>query len=405
MAKHPHKQLSAVTVRNLARPGRYADGNGLYLVVDNNGSKRWVLRTVVQGRRRDMGLGSIKLVSLSEARDSAERHRKEARAGGDPFHTRKQASQSVPTFEQASRTVHSQRLPSWRNRKHGDQWINTLKEYAFPTLGTAPVDKIETSHVLQALSPIWLTKPETAARVKQRIGVVLDWAKAAGHRSGENPVASVTEGLPKQPKTEDRQAHHAALPYSKVSAFFADLGKVSTSEPIKLAFEFLILTAARTSEVLLASWVEFDLKAKVWTVPASRMKTGKEHRVPLSGRCLEILEEVRKYKSGEYVFPSADPYKPLSNMAFLMVLRRMGRPITAHGFRSSFRDWAAERTNYPREVCEAALAHAVENKVEAAYRRTDLFERRRGLMETWSKYATQTGEVVDLSATRSRRAR
>ena len=393
MAKHPHRQLNALTVRNETRPGRYADGNGLYLVVDENGAKRWVLRTVVQGRRRDMGLGSVRLVSLAEARDKATQYRREARDGNDPFALRQQSSRTIPTFEAAARQVHADFLPSWKNTKHGKQWTSTLEQYVFPVFGSVRVDQIQSSHVLQALSPIWLTRPETARRVKQRIGTVLDWAKAAGHRLGDNPVEGVTKGLPKQ--TDDAE-HHAALPYSDVPAFLSELRDVSTGAVIKLAFEFLILTAARTSEVLLAEPAEFDLKSNIWTVPAERMKAGKEHRVPLSERCVEILKEARKYDGDKYVFPSEKPDKPLSNMVFLMLLRRTEKKITAHGFRSTFRDWAAERTNYPREVCEAALAHAVENKVEAAYRRTDLFEKRRGLMDTWARFATQTGEVIPM---------
>jgi integrase len=340
-----------------------------------------------------MGLGSVRLVSLAEAREKATQHRSEARAGNDPFLLRQRSSRSVPTFEVAALQVHADFLPSWKNEKHGNQWISTLKQYAFPVFGSVRVDQIQSSHVLQALSPIWLTRPETARRVKQRIGAVLDWAKAAGHRSGENPIDGVTRGLPKQ---TDGDVHHAALPYDQLAAFLLDLRGVSTSAVIKLAFEFMILTAARTSEVLLAEPAEFDLEQKVWIVPAARMKAGKEHRVPLSDRCLEILDEVAQYSVGKYAFPSENPDRPLSNMAFLMVLRRMGKKITAHGFRSTFRDWAAERTNYPREVCEAALAHAVENKVEAAYRRTDLFEKRRSLIDAWARFATQRGEVVSL---------
>jgi integrase len=383
--RHPEKRLTAIKVRASLAPGRYADGNGLYLVVEPTGSKRWVLRTVVQGKRRDMGLGGAGLVTLAEAREKALAYRKEARAGGDPFAIRAKASTTVPTFEAAARTVHADHKSTWKSEKHADQWINTLAEYVFPVFGTARVDQVESAHVLRALSPIWLTKPETARRVKQRIGTVLDWARAAGHRSTDNPVLSIAKGLPKQ---TDRDEHHAALPYAALPAFLQELDAARTAHVARLAFEFLIITAARTTEVLLAEPAEFDLDSAVWTVPAARMKMKREHRVPLSPRAVAIVREALKASPGaRFVFPGRKAGKPLSSMVFLMVLRRMNKDITAHGFRSTFRDWAAERTSFPREVAEAALAHAVEDKVEAAYRRTDLFDLRRQMMTEWASFA------------------
>jgi integrase len=246
------------------------------------------------------------------------------------------------------------------------------------------VDQIDTPDVLKVLSPIWLTKPETARRVRQRIRTVLDWAKAAGFRTGENPVEGVAKGLPKQ---TDRDEHHTALPYAQVPAFVQKLRESGGSEIVRLAFELLILTASRTGEVLGGRWTEFDLQQKVWTVPADRMKASRPHRVPLTDRALEIVARAKEIGGrSDYVFPGRSGTKSLSNMALLMALRRMNLDITAHGFRSSFRDWAAEQTNFPREVCEMALAHSIENRVEAAYRRGDLFEKRRELMEVWATF-------------------
>lgn len=394
---HPDKALSAATVRGAAKPGRYADGNGLYLVVDPSGAKRWVLRTVVQGRRRDIGLGGVKVVSLADARELAAGYRRIARDGGDPLAARRKAQATVPTFEAATIAVHSEQQAGWRNAKHAAQWLSTLREYAFPMIGERRVDQIDTPDLLKVLSPVWLTKPETARRVKQRLATVFDWAKAAGHRSGDNPVDGVAKGLPKQ---YDRAAHMSALAYAEVPAFVERLHDGDGSELVRLAFEFLILTVARTSEVLGARWPEINLDAAVWTIPATRMKAAREHRVPLVPRCVEILRRVRELApDSELVFPGRDRGKPLSNMVFLMMLRRMGLDCTAHGFRSCFRDWSSERTNFPNEVCEMALAHTIKSKVEAAYRRGDLFEKRRQLMASWAVFATgSTSKVVSLRA-------
>lgn len=382
--QHPEKALSAVQVRQLKTAGRYVDGNGLYLVVDPSGAKRWVLRTVVMGRRRDIGLGGLSLVPLAEAREKALAYRKLAREGGDPLANKRKAEISTPTFAVAAERVFEEHKDSWRNAKHAAQWITTLRTYAFPSIGSRPVDQIEAPDILRVLGPIWLTKPETARRVRQRLSTVLDWAKVAGYRSGENPVLGVTKGLPKQTVKDD---HHAALPYSEVPAFLTSLMDTDVSEITKLAFEFLILTASRTGEVLGMKWEEVDEAGRTWTVPSDRMKAKRMHRVPLSPRCMEILAEAGRLGTGvPYVFPGRSGNKPLSSMVFLMALRRMGLDVTAHGFRSSFRDWAAEQTNFPREVCEGALAHTIENKVEAAYRRSDLFEKRRELMDAWARH-------------------
>lgn len=384
--RHPEKALSAVQVRALKVPGRYADGNGLYLIVDPTGAKRWMLRIIVQGHRRDIGLGGLSLVSLAEAREKALAFRKLAREGGDPLAERRKAQVGVPTFAQAVEKVHDEHKATWKNAKHAQQWINTLQTYACPHLGTKPVDQIATPDVLKALAPIWLTKPETARRVRQRIGTVMDWAKAAGHRAGDNPVEGVAKGLPKQ---TDRDEHHMALAYAEVPAFVGRLRTYGGGEPVRLAFELLILTAARTSEVLGMSWAEVDLAERLWTVPAVRMKAGRVHRVPLSDCAVAVLGRAKEISTGAaLVFPGRSGERPLSNMVFLMMLRRMGLDVTAHGFRSSFRDWAAEQTSLPREVAEMALAHTVENRIEAAYRRGDLLEKRRDLMQQWANFAT-----------------
>jgi integrase len=336
--RHPEKALSAVRVRAITEPGRYADGNGLYLVVDRSGTKRWLLRTIVRGKRCDIGLGGLKLVTLSEARESAAAYRKLAREGGDPLAQRRRERAVIPTFAEAARSVHAAHAASWKNRKHAAQWINTLAEYVFPVLGDRRVDHIGTPDVLRVLSPIWLAKPETARRVRQRIRTVLDWTKAAGYRAGENPVDGVAKGLPRQP---DRANHHAALPYAEVPKFIRQLRDSDASEPARLAFEFLVLTATRTNEVLQATWREVEWKPPLWIIPPRRMKSAREHRVPLSPRCLDILVRAKEVSSGsDYVFPGRAVDKPLSDMVFLMILRRMERDVTAHGFRSSFRDWA-----------------------------------------------------------------
>ena len=393
VGKHPDKSLSAAKVRGVKAPGRYADGNGLYLIVDPSGAKRWVLRTVVQGRRRDIGLGGVQVVSLADAREEAARMRRIARDGEDPLSERRKAREVVPTFEQAARRVFEERKNGWKNPKHAAQWITTLETYAFPLIGARRVDHLETPDVLRVLSPIWLTKPETASRVRQRISAVFDWAKAAGFRDAENPVAGVARGLPKQPKGKD---HHKALPIDDLPGFVSRL-REETANPITLlAFEFLILTATRTAETIGATWDEIDLEQAIWGIPGGRMKADREHRVPLGPRSLEILAEVKELGGGSaYLFPGQKPERPLSNMAFLMTLRRMKVDVTAHGFRSTFSDWAAERSNHPREVVEMALAHSIRNKVEAAYRRGDLFAKRRKLMEDWERFAIgATGLVV-----------
>jgi integrase len=362
-------------------PGRYADGNSLYLVVEKSGSKHWIIRTVVHGRRRDIGLGSFSAVTLAEARDKAYQYRKTARAGGDPIKEHRQERSDTPLFREAAKTVHAEHKPGWRNGKHADQWLSTLEAHAFPAIGNNRVDQIDAADILRVLRPIWLEKSETARRVRQRIKIVLDWAKASGHRTGDNPVELAMQGLPKQ---TDQQAHFKALPHADVPGFIKKLRACSASEITRLAFEFLILTAARTGEVIEARWDEIDMQAEIWTVPAERAKTGREHRVPLSPRALEILRRANKISAeGNHIFPGRAKGKGLSNMAFLKIIERLNFNITAHGFRSTFRDWCAEKTDFSSELAEMALAHAIKNRVEAAYRRGDLLDKRRPLMQAW----------------------
>ena len=382
--RQPDRALTAVYVRQVTKPGRHADGNGLYLVVEPSGAKRWVLRTMVHRRRRDIGLGSARIVSLADAREQAMLFRKTARTGGDPIVEHRRLRSVVPTFEEAARRVHAEHSPAWRNPKHAAQWLSTLERYVFPALGQRPVDQVEPADVLRTLTPIWLTKPETARRVRQRIRAVFDWAKGAGHRSGDNPVDGLNRVLPRQ---TDQPQHFAAMSYGDVSAFVCALRESGVDEVTKLAFELLILSAVRTGEVLGARWEEFDMNSAVWTIPAARTKTRRPHRVPLAPRAIEIFRRARQLStSDELVFPGRSNRRPLSNMTLLKVLRSMGIGVTVHGFRSAFRDWAAESTNFSREACEMALAHAIESDVEAAYRRGDLMEKRRELMNAWAAF-------------------
>ena len=395
--RHPHKALTARTVSTTTEPGRYADGGGLYLLVAPGGSKSWMLRTVVKGRRCDIGLGSVELVSLADGREEARRLRRIARAGGDPLAERRQERRPVPSFEDAAKVVHTAHAASFKSDKHSKQWLSSLAE-VFKAFGAKRVDAITSADILAALNPHWLTRPETSRRVLQRVRVVFEWCKAQGYRTDDNPTQGLTKVLPKQ---RVARGHHAALPYQNLPAFVQALREADAGEVVRLAFEFTILCASRTSETLNAAWTEIDLEAKTWTIPGPRMKAGIDHRVPLSPRCIKILERTKALSDGgPYVFPGRSPKKPLSNMVFLMALRRMERrDVTVHGFRSTFRDWAAERTNVPRAVCEAALAHTLRDKTEAAYNRTDLFDRRRDLMTSWSRFATsKPADVVAIRA-------
>lgn len=376
-------RLTPLQIRNLKEPGRYSDGDGLYLELAGPNKGNWQLRATVNGRRRDIGLGSLTLVSLKEAREAAFELRRDIQRGIDPVAERKRRKIEILTFKAAALRVHAEQKASWKNGKHQDQWITTLEKYAFPMLGSRLVNDIEGPLIREVLLPIWLTKPETARRVKQRIGVVLDWAYANGMRPTEAPMRSVSRVLPRQPR---KDGHFAAMPYDAVPSFMVHL-HARLSVP-RLALTFLILTAARSGEVRGAKWNEIDLEARLWTIPASRMKVGKEHVVPLSTAAIDVLERVRQFHApcSNLVFPGRDVRRPLSDMTLLKILRCADLPYTVHGFRSAFRDWAAEQTNYPGEVAEAALAHTVANRVEAAYRRTNYLDKRREMMAVWGAF-------------------
>lgn len=381
-------QLTALKVKASKAAGTYQDGGGLMLVVRPSGAQSWQLRIQVNGKRRDFGLGSASDVSLAGARQKAEELRRQYRAGLDPVAIKRAAkteAEGIPTFEVAARQVHGEHKAGWRNAKHAAQWLSTLEEYAFPYIGQKPVSEIDGPEIRDLLAEIWLSKPETARRVRQRIGTVLDWAHAKGYRASEAPMRSVSRGLPRQPK---RDNHFAALPYEHLPALMVELE--ATVSLGRLALRFAILTACRSGEVRGATWAEIDLKQQTWTIPAERMKAGKEHVVPLSAAALEILQAAEPFRGRSkdaFTFPGK-PGKPLSDMTLTKVLRDMGHAeITVHGFRSSFRDWAAEQTSTPGDVVEAALAHTIRNKVEAAYRRTNYLEKRRVLMEAWGAFA------------------
>jgi integrase len=385
------KGLSATFVRQAKYAGRYGDGGGLYLVVDPSGASRWILRVMSAGRRRDIGLGGTREVTLAEAREKARVLRRIAKAGEDPVAARRAGRDGVPTFEECARAVHISRISTWKNGKHTAQWLATLEAYAFPSIGRLPVNRIGTAEVLKILLPIWTAKPETARRVLQRISTILDYGTASGHRGGENPCRLAVIGLPKH-RAEPK--HFTALPYSEVPGFITQLRSSDASEVVKLAFEFLILTAGRTGEVLGARKSEIDRAKALWTVPSDRMKASREHVVPLSVRVLEIVTRAKKLSpESNLVFPSPQtPNRPLSDMAFLMLLRRMNVECTAHGFRSAFRDWCSEETDFPSEVAEMALAHVISDKTEAAYRRGALLAKRRKCMEEWEQYLIGAGQ-------------
>jgi integrase len=378
-------RLSAVFVRQVKAPGRYCDGDGLCLVVDPSGASRWVLRIQASGKRCDIGLGGSKCVSLADARERAQDIRRKVRAGGDPLSVGRRERAGMRNFQDFAATVHASHLGSWRNGKHTDQWLATLENYVFPSIGTIGVDNIEPSDILKVLLPIWTTKPETARRVMQRIRVVLDHAIAAGYRSADNPCRVAAIGLPKQSR---EVKHFAAIPYKEVPDFLPLVRADKCETVVKLALEFLILTAGRSGEVRGARKVEVDLRGETWTIPAHRMKSGREHIVPLSPSALDIVRLALDIDpENELLFASnRSSTGMLSDMAFTMVLRRLRPGITAHGFRSSFRDWCGEETDFSGEVAEMALAHTISSKVEAAYRRGNLLQKRKQMMEAWAAF-------------------
>jgi integrase len=415
-------RLTALKAEKVKRPGMYADGGGLYLRVTNEGTKNWVYRFMLNGRPRWMGIGPLVLYRLQEARGKALDARRLRHEGIDPIEARRagrmqerlEAAKAI-TFKQCAESYIKTHRAGWRNGKHAAQWEATLATYAEPIIGALPVQAVDTALVMKVLeqevrdapdkptAPLWTARPETASRLRGRMESILDWAKVRGHREGENPArwrGHLDKLLPARAKVR-KVKHHAALPYDDLPTFMTVL---RAQEGIAArALEFAILTAARTGEVIGARWGEIDIGEKLWTVPAMRMKAGKEHRLPLSARVVAILKEMKplcqvsegQNEADAFVFPGGKHGKPLSNMAFLMLLRRMKHDdLTAHGFRSTFRDWAAERTNFPSEVAEMALAHTVSSKVEQAYRRGDLFERRWRMMTAWATFCATPKEMT-----------
>lgn len=393
--------LSAKTVEKLSRvEGMHAVGGcrGLYLQCKNGGAS-WILRIMVDGKRRDMGLGSYLEVSLEEARDKCMELRKQVRSGVDPIETKRMAKRErlvakakEMTFAQCVEAYLDAHETSWKNSKHRQQWRNTLEGYANPVFGSLPVGEVDTGLVMKCLEPIWKDKTETATRLRGRIEQILDWATVRGYRDGLNPArwkGHLDKLLPAKGKIAKTE-HHAALSYKVIGGFILALREMEGFGA--RALEFAILTAARSGEVRGATWAEIDENAGVWVIPAERMKMEREHRVPLSVRALDLLKALQRIEGTDLVFPGRNG--AMSDMTLTAVLKRMKRAdLTAHGFRSTFRDWASEMTNYPREVAEMALAHAVGDKVEAAYRRGDLFAKRRRMMEDWAKYCgTHQGE-------------
>ena len=404
MPKILNNALTATAVKH-AKPGRHGDGGGLFLLVKPTGMRSWVFRYQVGGKVRDMGLGSAAgpgAVPLAEARTKVVDLLRNVRSGVDPLGDReRRAVESAAkaelekvqaiSFKTVAAAFIAANEAGWRNAKHRAQWASTLESYAYPHFGDTPVADIGTSHVMAALEPIWTKTPETASRVRARIESVLDYARARDWRTGENPArwrGHIANMLPRAAKIA-KVEHHAALPWREIGAFVDDLRK--RPAVAARALEFTVLTAARTGETLGAQWSEIDINAKLWTVPAHRMKAGRQHRVPLSTAAMDLLTEMAKLRTSDdeaaFVFPGARAKRPLSQMSMLMLMRRMGRrDLTAHGFRSTFRDWAAEATDYPNEMAETALAHLVSDQVEAAYRRGDMMERRRAMMEGWARF-------------------
>lgn len=378
--------LTANMLRGSLKPGRHHDGDGLFLNVTPTGARSWICRVQKNGRRRDIGLGSAKKVSLAQARQRAAEVRSQVEAGIDPVLQRKKA-EGIPTFREAAAAVYAENKKSWKNKKHRGQWLTSLQTYAFPKIGDVAVSDIESSHVRDVLIAIWLEKNETARRVRQRIGMVIDWAIAKNYRAHPLPMNAINKSLP---KVRNRQNHLAALHYSKVAAF---VGKLRERESIgRLAFEFLILTAARSGEVRGALWSEIDLTERTWTIPAERMKADVEHIVPLSDAALDVLKRARVHKQdgNDLVFPGTRHGKPMSDMTLTKICRDAEIDAVPHGFRSSFRDWVSEETDFDRDVAEMALAHTIANPVEAAYRRGKLLQKRRKLMNLWADYCVVT---------------
>ena len=393
MASNGSNRLTALKVKKANAKGRYPDGNCLYLVVGDSGAKHWLLRIVVRGKRRDMGLGSASLVDLEEARDLARRYRKIAREGGDPAQERRGLFVSV---KDAALKVHALNAPSWSNEKHSDQWISSLERHVFPMIGDTAISEVTSSDILRVLSPIWVEKSDTAKKIRQRLRMVIKWAKAQGYYEGEDPVELAEQALLRiKPSGE----HFKSASYEELPQIVNQLQSSQVSLPTRLALEFLILSACRTTEVLEAHWSEIKLDKRLWVIPAERMKASKPHEVPLTDRMMDLLEVAGSLKlDNGLIFPSQINGKALSNNTLRLALqKRLKVDATVHGMRSAFKDWAAETTGYANEVSEMALGHAISSKVEAAYRRGNLLTKRKQMMADWADYvAGKQNKVISL---------
>jgi integrase len=387
------KLLTAAKVKQTTEPGKYYDENGLYLRIKPTGAKTWAQKIVIGGKQRELGLGPAALVTLAEARELAWANRKVAREGRDPIAERRRDS-AVPTFDEGVQRVYALHEPSWRNKKHAAQFRSTLEQYVSPVCGKKKVSEVTSQDVMNALTPIWLVKAETARRVKQRIGTVMKWAIAQGYRQ-DDPSNAIERAMPKVARAvKQRKSIH----YDEVASCLLVVQGSQASASTKLAIEFLILTAARSGEVRLAAWSEIDLERALWTIPAERMKGKVEHVVPLSGRAVALLTAARTLGDGDLIFPGTKPGRPMSDMTMSKLIKELGFEADVHGFRTSFRVWVQERTNASFEVAEKALAHKTRNKVVAAYARSDLMEKRRELMQHWADHLTQaSGKVVKIS--------
>lgn len=403
MAKNIEK-LSPLTVKNLKEPGYYGDGANLWLQISSTGSKSWLFRFTLDGKAHEMGMGAYPDVTLKDAREQALAARALLRDGTDPLALRKAGKAArklaravAMTFDQCADAYIEAHRAGWKNAKHADQWVNTIRTYASPLIGAVNVNLIDTATLMKILEPIWTTKTETASRLRGRIESVLGWATVRGYRSGDNPARwkGHLDNLLPAPSKVSKVEHHAALPFPEIGSFMVDLRKQGGMGA--LALEFAILTACRSGEVRGASWSEIDQDAAVWTIPASRMKAEKEHRVPLSEPVLQLLRAIHRIGGTDLVFPNTKGAS-LSDMTLTSTLRRMGRgDITGHGFRSTFRDWAGETTGYPREVIEHALAHQLKDKAEASYARGSLFTKRGKLMADWARYCGTVATAANVS--------
>ena len=384
-----HMKLTTKFIENITKAGKYYDQHGLFLHVRPSGAKKWLQRYTIKGRRREIGLGSAKVVTVAQARRNAYNNLILVSEGIDPIEDKKK-DKRIPNFEAAARSVYDVNLPTWSNAKHASQFITTLETYAFPVIGNITIKDINTTHILQILSPIWVTKSETAKRVRQRLSTVFKWCIAKHWRLDDPADIAIVQALPRQSK---KIMHRKSISYNEVANFLQIIKGSSARQSTKLGLEFLILTATRSGEVRKASWNEID--GSLWTIPAERMKAGVTHRIPLPARCIEILNLARQISKGsKYIFEGTQANKPLSENTFNKLIKELNLDVHVHGFRTSFRTWTQEKTNYPREIAETALAHSLKDKSEAAYARSDLLEKRAEMMEAWEQFINSSGSDV-----------